>query len=131
LHEATLRRNPSEVGGQDDVVGHFRYELPEPVTNYSSHGVDARTLGSGRGEGHLYLLTFAPGGEIGAHLAGFDQLFYVLSGDAWVDVNGVRIELREGEAATIALGDTHAKGSVHGASVLMAQYASLTSPSGD
>jgi quercetin dioxygenase-like cupin family protein len=71
-------------------------------------------------------LSFVAGGEIGTHVAGLDQLFYVLSGSPWIDVNGRRDELDAGSGVFVKSGDSHAKGSASGASVLMVQLTDLT-----
>jgi len=57
------------------------------------------------------------GGEIGAHRAGFAQLFLVVDGLGWVaDVDGVRCPLQTGQGAVIARGEVHGKGSEAGCS---------------
>jgi quercetin dioxygenase-like cupin family protein len=110
-------------------VGHYRYDVPgDQVTEYSSVKVRSVALASGKGETHVWLLTFEPHGMIGAHTAGFDQLFFVLEGSAWVVANGERTELAAHEAATIDLGQVHSKGSETGARVLMVQLSSLEEP---
>jgi quercetin dioxygenase-like cupin family protein len=110
-------------------VDQFDYDLPgELIDGYEARGVHSAALARGRGETHVWLLTFAPGGEIGAHVAGFDQLFFVLAGTAWVEFPGHRLELVSGQGATIDLGETHAKGSDDGATVLMVQVSSLEYP---
>jgi len=101
------------------------------VTQYHSHGVRSAPLAHGHGENHIYSLLFEPGGVIGSHTAGFDQLFYVIEGTAWVIVGDQRIELAAHEAAVIDLGEIHSKGSDGGARVLMVQVDSLDSPRGD
>src|SRR6185312_6012069 len=55
-----------------------------PITVYNSHGAFAVPLGEGRGEGHVYCVRIEPGGSIGAHEAGFGQLFLVVGGSGWV-----------------------------------------------
>ena len=80
----------------------------------------------GDGEAHAYLLYFEAGGLIGQHEAGFGQLFVALSGDGWVaGEDGVRQPLREGEAAFIARGEFHSKGSATGLTALMFQVRNL------
>jgi quercetin dioxygenase-like cupin family protein len=111
------------------VVSHFRYEVPgDRINDYDSVGARSVALASGRGEAHVWLLTFEPLGLIGPHTAGFDQLFFVIEGSAWVIVDGERTELAAHEAATIDLGQYHSKGSEHGARVLMVQLSSLEEP---
>lgn len=114
---------------QTSNVGRHDYDLVGvEITNYDATGARSVELAAGRGESHLWLISFEPGGQIGHHVAGFDQLFLVLRGDAWVDVDGEHIELGVGQAATISLGQVHAKGSLHGAEVMMAQYEALHFP---
>ena len=55
-----------------------------PISEYESHGAHALPLGAGRGEGHVYRVRIAPGGAISPHVAGFGQLFLVVSGSGWV-----------------------------------------------
>jgi quercetin dioxygenase-like cupin family protein len=101
-----------------------------PITGYHSHGASAVPLGSGRGESHVYCIYLGPGGEIGPHEAGFDQLFLILAGSGWVSgADGVRKELRDGEGALIARGEIHAKGSTSGLTAIMVQLTELTAAS--
>ena len=101
-----------------------------PITGYHSHGASAVRLGSGRGESHVYCIYLGPGGEIGPHGAGFDQLFLILAGSGWVSgADGVRKELRDGEGALIARGEIHAKGSTSGLTAIMVQLTELTAAS--
>jgi len=73
----------------------------------------------------------AAGGEIGPHRAGFGQLFCVVAGAGWVaGADGVRHAVRAGQAAVIAHGEVHAKGSATGLSAVMIQLTDVT-PAGD
>jgi quercetin dioxygenase-like cupin family protein len=84
-------------------------------------------LAEGEGEAHAYVVHFEPGGEIGPHEAGFGQLFVALSGDGWIaGGDGGRVPLAEGQAAFIARGETHSKGSETGLTALMVQVRDLT-----
>jgi len=75
----------------------------------------------------VYAVHFAPGGHIGQHPAGFGQLFCAVLGAGWVaGADGVRHEVRAGQAAVIARGEVHAKGSDTGLTALMVQIADLT-----
>jgi quercetin dioxygenase-like cupin family protein len=94
---------------------------PYEVTKASS-----LKLAEGDGEAHTYVLYFEPGGEIGPHEAGYGQLFVALSGEGWVaGGDGVRHALGTGEAAFVARGETHAKGSETGLTALMVQVRDL------
>ena len=72
------------------------------------------------------MLHFNPGGEIGIHQAGFDQLFLVVSGEAWGTVEGGPVELRSGEASVVPRGSMHAKGSRSGRTAIMVQMLDMT-----
>jgi len=83
-------------------------------------------LAEGEGEAHAYVLYFEPGGEIGPHEAGYGQLLLAVSGDGWVaGGDGIRHALAPGEAAFIARGETHSKGSETGLTALMVQVRDL------
>ena len=83
-------------------------------------------MGHGSGDAHVYTVHFDPGGEIGRHEAGFDQLFIVIEGSGWASGgDGVRHPLETGEAARFQRGEVHAKGSDEGMTALMVQVTSL------
>jgi quercetin dioxygenase-like cupin family protein len=87
----------------------------------------ALEVAEGNGETHVYVLHFEPGGEIGAHEAGFGQLLLALSGEGWVaGADGMRRALAEGEVAYIGRGELHSKGSEGGLTALMVQVRDLT-----
>jgi quercetin dioxygenase-like cupin family protein len=108
-------------------VINFSPEHATPVGEYGSRAATAQRLGDGHGETHVYVVHLGAGGEIGPHPAGFAQLYCVVTGSGWVaGADGVRHELRAGQAAVIVRGEIHAKGSVTGSSALMIQCAELT-----
>jgi quercetin dioxygenase-like cupin family protein len=108
----------------------FGPEWGRPIDQYHSQGAIAVALGSGQGEGHVYCVHISPGGEIGAHEAGFAQLFLVVAGSGWVSgADAVRRPLHEGQGAFIARGEIHAKGSVSGMTAIMVQLTDLTAAS--
>lgn len=111
----------------------FAPDYAAPITEYHSHAASAQPLGDGHGEAHVYAVHFGPGGHIGPHPAGFGQLFCVIGGAGWVaGADGVQHELRTGQAAVIARGEMHAKGSHTGLTALMVQIADLsTTPPAD
>jgi quercetin dioxygenase-like cupin family protein len=79
-------------------------------------------LGEGGGEAHAYVMHFQPGGLIGPHEAGFGQLFVALDGSGWVaGDDGKRRAIVRGQAAFIARGEVHSKGSDSGLTALMVQ----------
>jgi quercetin dioxygenase-like cupin family protein len=105
----------------------FAAQHAVPITEFHSRGASAQALGDGFGEAHVYAVHFAPGGHIGPHPAGFGQLFCAMAGVGWVaGADGVRHELRTGQAAIIARGELHAKGSDTGLTALMVQIADVT-----
>lgn len=109
----------------------FGPEWGTPIREYRSHQASAVTLGSGQGEGHIYCVHLAAGGEIGAHEAGFAQLFLVVAGSGWVSgPDGVRETLSEGQGAFITRGELHAKGSASGLTAIMVQLTELTAGGG-
>jgi quercetin dioxygenase-like cupin family protein len=99
---------------------------PIGLRPYEVNLVSSVEVAGGEGEAHAYVLHFEPGGSIGSHEAGFGQLFLALSGDGWVaSVDGVRQPLDQGEAAFIARGEIHSKGSDTGLTALMLQVRDL------
>jgi hypothetical protein len=72
-----------------DVIK-FTADVADGIVGFGATGASSVHLGSGSGESHAYVVHFDPGGEIGMHEAGFDQLFLVVSGHAWLTVDGVR-----------------------------------------
>ncbi len=75
----------------------------------------------------VHAVHFDAGGSIGRHPAGPAQLFVVTSGTGWIEGgDGVRHALREGDAAYVAAGESHAKGATTAMSALMIQCAELT-----
>jgi len=97
-----------------------------PITVYDSHGAFAVPLGEGRGEGHVYCVRIEAGGSIGAHEAGFSQLFLVVGGSGWVSgPDGKQRPLGVGRGAYIPRGEIHAKGSDTGMTAIMVQLTDL------
>jgi quercetin dioxygenase-like cupin family protein len=89
---------------------------------FAVQGVSGVHVGEGGGEAHAYVMHFGPGGLIGPHEARFGQLFVALDGSGWVaGADGERRALVRGEAAFIARGEVHSKGSDSGLTALMVQ----------
>lgn len=106
-------------------------EAEHPITEFGGRGAHAAELASGSGEAHVYRLRFEPGGSIGRHVAGFDQVFVLLEGEGWVEgEDGQRRSVRAGDLAMFARGETHSKGSESGMTALMIQVTRLVKDGG-
>lgn len=104
----------------------FSRSRAEAIVQYESAAAASVHLGEGRGEAHVYCIYLGPGGEIGAHPAGFGQLFLVVEGEAWAaGADGLRIQLRAGQGAYFARGEVQSKGSDVGATAIMVQVSDL------
>jgi quercetin dioxygenase-like cupin family protein len=109
----------------------FDASVADRITEYESKLAAAAAVADGAGEAHVYVVYFEPGGEIGPHAAGFGQLFFAAAGSGWVACGGGdRVRLAEGEAAFIARGEVHSKGSDVGMTAFMVQIRDLTPTSG-
>ena len=108
-----------------DVIG-FTPDFADAIRSFEATGSSSVHLGSGTGASHAYVLHFDPDGEIGMHEAGFDQLFMVVSGEAWLTVDGDTVELKTGEAGVVPRGSMHAKGSRSGGTAVMVQMLDMT-----
>lgn len=107
----------------------LRLGARRPIDEFDSAGAAAHHLGSGAGAVHVYAVHLEPGGVIGAHEAGFDQLFVPVHGGGWAaGADGVRRWIGVGEAAVIRRGEVHAKGSETGLVALMVQVERLEEP---
>jgi hypothetical protein len=97
------------------------------ITEFASIAARAALLGSGGGAAHIYVVQLAPGGVIGVHEAGFDQLFVPVQGSGWAaGADAVRHPIHLGQAAVFQRGETHAKGSASGLVALMVQVEQLS-----
>lgn len=104
----------------------FGRDKAQPIELFDSVAASSVRLGDGEGEAHVYCVYLEPGAKIGAHKAGFGQLFLVVEGRAWVaGEDGRRESLSKGQGAHIAKGEVHSKGSEDGASVIMVQVGDL------
>jgi len=100
----------------------FNPERARPIELFKSAGASSVSLADGNGETHVFYLNFEAGSLIGQHRAGFGQLFMVVSGEGWVEGgNGERRTLTAGQGAFFERGETHAKGSETGMTVIMVQ----------
>lgn len=97
-------------------------EAAARIDRFESHGAAAVDLAHGSGESHAYALHIEPGGLIGPHPAGFDQLFLVVRGSGWVaGADGVRHAVSAERGAFIPTGEVHSKGSEGGMLAIMVQ----------
>jgi len=97
-----------------------------PVRDFQSRGASSLRLGEGHGDVRVHTLHLDPGGEVGTHPAGFDQIFFVLQGRAWAEGDGGRVELESGQGVFFARGEHHSKGSAAGALTIILQVSELT-----
>ncbi len=105
----------------------FKKDQAESITQFESSGAWRNVLGSGSGTTHVYSIYLDVNSQIGAHPAGFCQLFLVVSGSGWVaGENGERLELAAGEGAYFEKGEVHAKGSTSGMHAIMIQVDELS-----
>jgi hypothetical protein len=105
----------------------YTRELAQPITLFDSTGAMSVPLGDGVGEAHIYWVHIEAGGCIGAHPAGFGQLFLVVAGSGWVaGADGVRVAVSAGQGAYFERGEYHSKGSEAGLAAIMVQVADLT-----
>jgi quercetin dioxygenase-like cupin family protein len=107
------------------IVLDFTRERGLPVLDFQSRHASSRRLGEGTGDVRVHTLQFDPGGEVGIHPAGFDQIFFVLSGRAWAEGEGGRTELGPGQGVFFPCGEHHSKGSATGALTIVLQVTSL------
>lgn len=97
----------------------------EDLTQYSARNVSISTLIDG-GSFRVTLATFGPGGRIGSHPTGVDQLFHVVSGGGWASGDGgERIDVTAGEYVLWQAGEDHESGSDDGMTVVIVQAAEL------
>ena len=105
----------------------FTRDRAQPITLFDSQGAFSVPLGDGSGEAHVYCVHLEAGGCIGAHPAGFGQLFLVMEGSGWAaGADGVRVALPAGHGALIERGEVPSKGSERGMTAIMVQVAELT-----
>lgn len=70
----------------------------------------------------VHLASIAPGGTLGRHPTRLWQLFAVTSGSGWVvGPDGVRQDIRHGQAVMWSPGEVHASGSDEGMTVVITQ----------
>jgi quercetin dioxygenase-like cupin family protein len=104
----------------------FSRDKAAPIALFESVTAFSLEIGEGYGEAHIHSIHLGPGGHIGDHRAGFDQLFLVVEGTAWAaGEDRRRVTLSAGQGAYFATGEIHSKGSDEGATVIMIQVSRL------
>ena len=99
----------------------------QPIERFSSSGAASVELAHGLGASHAYAIHFAPGGSIGPHPAGFDQLFLPAQGAGWIaGSDGVRRKIDPKLGAFVPKGEVHSKGSEEGMIAVMFQAERLS-----
>lgn len=97
------------------------------IEAFGSSGASSAELASGGGPSHLHVVRIEAGGLIGPHVAGFSQLFQVISGIGWAaGPDGARHTLEAGQAAFFARGERHSKGAESPLVALIVQIEQLT-----
>lgn len=107
----------------------FTPDSARPIELFSSSGASGAELAHGVGESHVHAVHFVPGGVIGPHPAGYDQVFLVVHGSGWIaGADGLRLELGANHGAFVPKGELHSKGSETGLLALMVQASAFTQP---
>jgi quercetin dioxygenase-like cupin family protein len=97
------------------------------IEEFAASGAFSVDLAHGTGDSHAYAIHFAPGGVIGPHPAGFDQLFLVVQGSGWVaGADGVRLSIRTHCGAFVPRGEIHSKGREVGMLALILQASTFS-----
>jgi len=109
----------------------FGSEAARTIELFNSVGASSVELAHGVGESHAYAVHVEPGGSIGEHPAGFDQLFLVVQGAGWVaGTDGVRHNVGTNKGAFVPKGEVHSKGSETGMLALMVQASTFALSNG-
>lgn len=110
----------------------FTPDAARTIDSFASSGASSIELAHGSGESHVYAVHIVPGGSIGPHPAGFDQLFLVVHGSGWVaGADGVRLRVGTNRGAFVPTGEVHSKGSETGMVAVMVQASRLSLPERD
>lgn len=100
----------------------FSAGMAAVIPEFDSRGAASVELAHGDGEAYAYAIHIEPGGVIGPHHAGFDQLYLVVRGSGWVaGADGVRHAVGAERGAFIPTGEEHSKGSDVGMLAIMVQ----------
>ena len=105
----------------------FAPKSARPISQFGSTGASSVELAHGNGESHAYAVHFEPGGSIGPHPAGFDQLFLAVQGSGCVaGADGVRVSVGAQRGVFVPCGEIHSKGSETGMLALMVQASTFS-----
>jgi quercetin dioxygenase-like cupin family protein len=97
------------------------------IDAFNSSGASSVEIASGGGPAHAHAVRIEAGGLIGPHVAGFGQIFQVLSGVGWAaGPDGERHRLEPGQAAFFSRGESHSKGAETDLLALMIQVEQLS-----
>jgi quercetin dioxygenase-like cupin family protein len=109
----------------------FTHQHARAIEQFAASGASSVDLAHGTGESHAYAIYFVPGGAIGPHPAGFDQLFLVVQGSGWVaGEDGIRLRVGTNCGAFVPKGEVHSKGSETGMLALMVQASTFSLATG-
>ncbi len=104
----------------------FDRDNAQPIERYQSVGATHVAIARSSGDTHLGCIYVEPGGVLGAHPAGVDQLFLVVSGQGWVSgEDGRRIAISGGTGALWRAGEVHESGSDVGMTAIVIQAREL------
>ena len=100
----------------------FTRETLAPIRQFDSKSSYSRQIAESHDGLVVHCIHFEPGGEIGTHPTGREQLFLVVEGSGWVvGGDGEKRELASGQGAYFARNESHAKGSASGMVAIMIQ----------
>ena len=103
------------------------FDTDQVVSRYDSRGARWTRVARSDGECHVGRIRLEPGGTLGMHPTGVDQVFLVVAGEGWTRVEGEeRIPIVAGQAAVWCTGERHESGTDTGMTVIVIQAETLT-----
>jgi len=91
-----------------------------PAADFGSVGLTITPVLRATGETQALVMWLAADGSVGRHLASGGQLFLIIQGSGWVEgADGVRRDIRAGQAAWWDDGEAHSSGSDTGMAALV------------
>jgi len=104
----------------------FRFSGSKPITNYNSINAAATPVLRDLQGVHLTWIRIDAGGVLGNHQAVTNQLFIVVSGDGWIQVQGSsRVNVTAGQGAFWQAGEWHESGTDSGLMALVVESDAL------